>query len=309
MDKRTIVVIGTGAIGGYYGARLHHAGCQVHFLLHSDYEHIAQQGLKVDSPAGDFSISPQALNAHQNTTTMPEADIILVALKTTQNHILPQLLKPILKPNSVVILLQNGIGGEQLLAQKIDHDLIGGGLCFICSNKIGPGHIHHIDYGDITLGSLNAQCDEALNWLTVQWKNAGVGADFAGNITSARWKKLLWNVPFNGLSTVLNADTAEMMATPQIVALAKEVILEVIAAARAHGTKLDPALVETMIDNTAKMQPYLTSMLLDYRNHRPLEVDYMYKNMLDIAASLGVAMPRTQTLYQQLCFINNKISR
>lgn len=98
-----------------------------------------------------------------------------------------------------------------------------------------------------------------------------------------------------------------MMATEQIVELARDIMLEVIAAANAHGTALDSAVVDTMINNTAKMQPYLTSMLLDYRNGRELEIEYMYKNMLDIAAKIGVPMHKTETLYQQLCFINQKI--
>lgn len=151
MSKKVFAVIGTGAIGGYYGARLHHGGHDVHFLFNSDYQHVVDNGLRVDSHYGDFSITSNDLNAYSTSTDMPKADVVLVALKTTQNHLLGSLIQPLLKPNTLVMLLQNGIGAEQEVAETFKLPFVAGGLCFICSNKIGPGHIDHIDYGRITI--------------------------------------------------------------------------------------------------------------------------------------------------------------
>ncbi|GAL18994.1 2-dehydropantoate 2-reductase [Vibrio maritimus] len=307
MSKKVFAVIGTGAIGGYYGARLHHGGHDVHFLLNSDYQHVVDNGLRVDSHYGDFSIPSSDLNAYSAVADMPKADVVLVALKTTQNHLLDSLIRPLLKPNTLVMLLQNGIGAEQEVAEAFDLPYVGGGLCFICSNKVGPGHIDHIDYGRITIGVYGQSGIDALHAFASDLTQSGVEVDVDPKIIDARWKKLLWNVPFNGLSAVLDSDTATMMDCAELVDLSKAIMIEVQHAAQTTDTEIPMSLIDTMLRNTAKMKPYLTSMLLDRRNHRELEIQYMYKNAIDLAASHGVTMPKTTALYEQLCFINKQI--
>ncbi|MCL9774818.1 putative 2-dehydropantoate 2-reductase [Vibrio methylphosphonaticus] len=304
MTKKVFAVIGTGAIGGYYGARLHHSGQDVHFLFHSDFAHVREHGLTVDSHYGDFSINSSSLQAYSTSETMPKADVILVAIKTTSNQLLSNLIAPIVKPDTLIVLLQNGIGAEQELCEQLNLPFVAGGLCFICSNKIGPGHIHHIDYGRLTLGAFGAQGLAPVESVASDFRESGVDVDVEERIVDARWKKLLWNVPFNGLSAVLSADTKQIMQCPELVTLAKEVMQEVQAAAKALGTDLPSTLIDTMLSNTAAMKPYQTSMLLDLKNQRALELQYMYKNVLDLAGSHNVDMPKTATLYQQLCFID-----
>ena len=85
-------IVGTGAIGGFYGARLSRVGKEVHFLLHSDYEYVAEHGLRVDSCDGDFLLDH--VNAYASTESMPKVDVVIVALKTTRNHLLTTLLTP-----------------------------------------------------------------------------------------------------------------------------------------------------------------------------------------------------------------------
>lgn len=307
MSKKVFAVIGTGAIGGYYGARLHHGGHDVHFLLNSDYQHVVDNGLRVDSHYGDFSIPSSDLNAYSAVADMPKADVVLVALKTTQNHLLDSLIRPLLKPNTLVMLLQNGIGAEQEVAEAFDLPYVGGGLCFICSNKVGPGHIDHIDYGRITIGVYGQSGIDSLHAFASDLTQSGVDVDVDPKIIDARWKKLLWNVPFNGLSAVLDSDTATMMDCAELVDLSKAIMIEVQHAAQTTDTEIPMSLIDTMLRNTTKMKPYLTSMLLDRRNHRELEIQYMYKNAIDLAASHGVTMPKTTALYEQLCFINKQI--
>ncbi|MCQ1056838.1 putative 2-dehydropantoate 2-reductase [Photobacterium sp. DNB23_23_1] len=308
MDQKIYAVIGTGAIGGYYGARLHHGGHDVHFLLNSDYQFVRQHGLKVDSHYGDYSIPADAIKAYNASEEMPKADVVIVALKTTQNHQLETLIRPLLTPNTLVLLLQNGIGGEQALTRLLNIEYTAGGLCFICSNKVGPGHIHHIDYGRLTLGVYGELGMPALTSVANDFHNCGVEVDVENSILDARWKKLLWNVPYNGLSAVLDTDTAQIMACGETVSLVKAIMKEVCIAAKATGSTLDSSLIDIMLNNTAQMKPYLTSMLLDRRNGREMELQYMYKNVLDMAAEQGVDMPRTEALYQQLSFVNRSVA-
>ena len=101
-------IIGTGAIGGYYGGKLAKAGNEVHFLLHTDYEYVKENGLQVDSCDGSFHLDQ--VNAYQTTADIPPCDVILVCLKSTNEHLLRNLLPPMLHENTVVVLIQNGIG-------------------------------------------------------------------------------------------------------------------------------------------------------------------------------------------------------
>lgn len=104
-------IIGTGAIGGYYGARLARQGQEVHFLLRSDYEYVCEHGLQVDSCNGSFHLAHP--NVYRSTSDMPQCDVVLVCLKTTTNKRLSELLPPLLHKDTLVVLIQNGIGVEQ----------------------------------------------------------------------------------------------------------------------------------------------------------------------------------------------------
>ncbi len=165
-------VIGTGALGGYYGGRLAHSGKDVHFLFNSDFVHVRENGLRVDSVNENFHLS--SLNAYRSTSQMPPCDVVLVCLKTTNNHLLAQMLAPVLHENSLVILIQNGLGLEQQLEQELPKVQIAGGLAFICSNKIGPGHINHLDLGKLILGAYKLNQPELLNKVCADFQEAGV---------------------------------------------------------------------------------------------------------------------------------------
>ena len=151
-------IVGSGAIGGYYGGRLASAGCDVHFLFHSDYDYVATNGLKVDSVNGNFVINP--INAYKSTADMPKCDVVLVGLKSTQNHLLPQLLPPLLESSTLVVLVQNGLGLEGQLAEALPNQPIAGAAAFICSSRVGKGHILHADYGAITVGMYQGDCQD-----------------------------------------------------------------------------------------------------------------------------------------------------
>lgn len=309
MAGLTYAIIGTGALGGFYGARLQQAGATVHFLLHSDYEHVKQHGLRIESVDGDF-VLPQ-VHAYQQTRDMPPCDVVIVALKTTQNHLLPKLLPPVVKENGVVLVLQNGLGIEDAIAQIVGADRVLGGLCFLCSNKVGPGHIHHLDYKKITMGDFapNHQpkgITSRLEAIAADFERAGIPIELAEDLVLARWKKLVWNIPFNGLSVVLNARTDEMMTDANACTLAEDLMKEVLQGAAAFGRYIPPEFVAVMMDHTANMQPYRTSMKIDYDEGRSLEVEAMYGNPLRSAAATGVQLPKIGTLYHQLKFLDAK---
>lgn len=296
-------VIGTGALGGFYGGMLAKGGQEVHFLFRSDFEYVQKHGLRVDSILGEFHL-PQVY-AHKNPADMPQCDVILVCLKTTGNHHLPEILRPIVHPGSVVVLLQNGLGLEEDLANQLPDVMFAGGLAFICSNKIGPGHIHHLDYGKLNIASFNVADQAVLSQVVADFQQSGIHADLLPDLKFARWQKLVWNIPFNGMTVVLNTTTDRLMANDSTRELSKELMLEVIRGANACGVPLKESLARQMIDMTIKMKPYAPSMKLDYDHRRPMEIEYIYSKPIETARKDGFEMHKISMLEKQLRFIQS----
>jgi 2-dehydropantoate 2-reductase len=274
-------ILGTGALGGFYGARLQRAGAAVHFLLHTDYEHVRQHGLHVQSKDGDF-VLPQ-VHAYRHARDLPPTDVVLVCLKATQNHLLPELLPP----SGAIVLMQNGLGAEEELARQIAPDRLLAGLAFLCSNKTGPGQIHHLDYGYVRLAELGGGITERMRRLAADFEQAGIPVTLAADLAAARWHKLVWNIPYNGLSVLLNATTTELMASPWLRQLVEDLMHEVVAGAAAGGGHIEESFVQKMLVDTARMKPYRTSMKIDHDSGRPMEVEAIFGNPLRAAEAAG----------------------
>jgi 2-dehydropantoate 2-reductase len=307
--ENTYAILGTGALGGFYGAKLQKAGLDVHFLLRSDYEHVMNHGLVVESKDGDFTL--ESVNAYNKVAKMPQCDVVIVALKTTQNHLLPQMLPSVVKDDGVVLVLQNGLGIEKEVAAIVGSDKVIGGLCFLCSNKVSPGHIHHLDYGQITLGEYASNyfpmgITDRMKQIAHDFENSGINIEFAEDLLLARWQKLVWNIPYNGLSVILNATTTELMADTNTRQLIENLMGEVVAGANSSARIIPQNFVQLMLDYTINMKPYRTSMKIDYDEHRPLEVEAIFGNLLRTAKTNGVDLPQINCLYRQLKFLDRK---
>lgn len=309
MKRHSFAIIGTGAVGGFYGGLLARAGFDVHFLLHSDLEHVRRHGLKVESTLGDFHLSQ--VNAYGSVEEMPECDVTILALKSTQNHLLPALLPPVTGSRGVVLVLQNGLCPEADSAAVVGPDRVLGGVCFLCSNKVGPGHIRHLDYGRIVLGEHRAADDvpagitSRVESVVANLRSAGIEAQGAADQWWARWKKLMWNIPFNGLSVVLGASTDTLIGHPYSAALAEALMEEVRHAAAACGRDIEATATAEMIHNTRNMVPYESSMRLDYLSHRPMEVEAIFGDPVRTAERAGFDARQIRMLYQQLKFLDN----
>ncbi|NRB06431.1 MAG: putative 2-dehydropantoate 2-reductase [Richelia sp.] len=307
MYQNNYAVIGTGALGGFYGAKLQKAGFDVHFLLRSDYEQVANHGLIIQSKDGNFTIP--SVNAYQDVAKMPRCDVVIVSLKTTHNHLLTEILPFVVKDNGVVLVLQNGLGIEAEVAAIAGDDRVIGGLCFLCSNKIAPGHIHHLDYGKITMAEYASHYHSVattprLQKITHEFTNAGINIEVAEDLLLARWKKLVWNIPYNGLSVILNATTAELMADINTRQLVQQLMEEVLLGAKGSGRVIPQEFVQLMLDYTDNMKPYRTSMKIDYDESRPLEVEAIFGNPLKMAKANGIDLPQIDCLYRQLKFLD-----
>jgi len=304
-------VIGSGGLGGFYGGCLAHAGHDVHFLVREDLATIRSQGWIVDSAWGDFKL--ESPNIYHHTTDMPICDFIIVAIKSTQNDLLASLLAPMIGPQSVAIVLQNGLYVEQKTYEVVGPGRVVGGCCFLCSSKVGPGHIQHLDYGRIEFGSylgrngLGPEVDSAiLERIFQDFSASRVPVQIATSLQTARWRKLMWNIPFNGLSVALDASTAEIMQDPAASRLAASLMDEVQKSAEAIGLDVGEAHAQTLLDNTIKMVPYDSSMRLDFLASRPMELEYIFANPIQAANVAGYVPKQVTMLHDELCFLQSR---
>ena len=300
-------VIGTGAIGGYYGAKLAHAGQEVHFLLHSDYEYVKAHGLQVDSCDGSFHLTN--VKAYQHTEDMPLCDVVLVCLKSVNNSILNSLLPPLLHQQTLVVLIQNGIGIEEDVQKMFPDVQLAAGLAFICSAKTEPGRVNHQCYGSINLANYSCKDETLMQIVVDEFRLAGIKAELV-EYQEARWKKAVWNMPFNGMTVALHTQTDLLLKNEATRRLIREQMMEVVGAAQHLGIKnIDSSFVDKMIEITDSMTPYSPSMRLDYDFHRPMELYYIYTRPIEIAREAGYKMPKLEMLEAELRFLeeqNNK---
>lgn len=318
-----IAIVGCGAIGSYYGARLCRAGREVHFLLRSDYDVVRQKGVAIRSINGDFHVQPRCARQPQEIGV---CDVVLIGLKTTANDQFPNLLPPLVGAQTAVITLQNGLGNTEQLARLFPPEQILGGLCFVCLNRIAPGVIHHMEYGKIVLGEFQRPAGPRTQKLAAMFQDAGVSCEVTGNLAQAQWEKLVWNIPFNGLgvagaagydalvnpaSPVVHRRSAgpvlltdQLLADPRWEALLRELMMEVLAAAGALGFKIPVAFAEEQIERTRKMAAYQASTVLDYELGRPLELESLFLEPLRRAQAAGVPMPRLTAVCRVLQQLN-----
>jgi 2-dehydropantoate 2-reductase len=353
-------VVGCGAVGSFYGAKLAAEGHEVHFLLRSDYDVVRIKGVSILSPQGDFHVHPRAARTPEEIGV---ADLVLIGLKTTANDQFARLLPPLVGPASAVVTLQNGLGNEEQLARLFPIEQILGGLCFVCLNRLQPGLIRHLDYGQVVLGEYQRPPQPRTHELATLFEQAGVPCTVADNLARTHWEKLVWNIPFNGLGVagvagyeaVINGrlsptetspgprsaavpaascggvslarrtpgempgelaggdacatrvgiamatlTTDKLLGDLRWTQLLRELMLEVIATARALGFDLPESLAERQLERTRTMGEYKASTLIDFERGQPLELESLFLEPLRQARQAGVPVPRLEALCRVL---------
>ena len=304
LDDPVIAVIGAGAVGGYYGARLIQHGHQVHLLTRGDCAHIRRSGMTIHSRDGDFSLSPRQINVYDDPRRMPKVDLAIVTLKTTANSQLRELVGPVLKPDSVILTLQNGLGNEEFLAGLFGRERILGGMAFVCINRPKPGQIFHTDHGVIRLGEAFGEATDRARRIAELFASSQVPCEVLDNLMVGRWDKLVWNVPFNGLGAGIDLTTDQIIANEPGLRLVRKLMQEVIAAAEQLGVVFNLTVIEEKIQHTQTMGSYKTSMQIDRQTRRPMEVEAIIGNPLRVARKLSIATPLMETLYDTLLLVN-----
>ncbi len=291
--------MGAGAVGSYYGGRLARAGNEVCFLLRSDYEVVKERGLRVESIDGDFELPK--VKCARDAREIGRVDVVLVAWKATSNELYEEVITPLLHEDTAIVTLQNGMGNVERLGEIFGLERVLGAMCFVCLNRIEAGLIRHTGGGMIAMGEALGASSERLGELKSVFEQAGIHCDAVDDFTEATWRKLVWNVPFNGLCiTEGGIDTGSLLAKKNGEARVRELMREVVKIAAALGYVIEEEFVEFQISRTYPMKDYRPSSMIDFVNGTPVEVEAIWGEPLRRAKEAGVEVPRLEELEREI---------
>ena len=298
-NYQSTAIVGSGAIGIYYGARLAAAGEDVRFLVRSDAGFIRGNGLHLESIDGDLHLP--AVNCAETPQEIGPVDLVVVAWKTTANRHLEDTLRPLMHQHTQVLTLQNGLGNCEAIARIAGPRNVLGGLCFVCLNRIAPGRVRHTASGKVVIGEWRADDRRRAATIAARWKTADIRATATDDLEYAQWEKLVWNIPFNGLSIAEGGITTDvLLANPRTCGEIRAIMHEVVATAHALGHPLDEAIIEQNIERTLPMGPYRPSSMIDYLEGRDVEIDAIWAEPIRRAASVDAPMPATAAMLERI---------
>lgn len=299
MQDKRVLIIGAGAIGSFYGAILHKAGCKVSVVMRSDADVVKQEGFQFTSPLGDISWRPEAVYSQQEALAAPIFDLVLLCVKVVPSIDRVALLAPWVSAQTTIMLIQNGIDIEAPILAAFPKNPLISALAFIAVSRVAPGQIEHQAYGRLVMGAYGEA--PIMPELAATFMAGGIVVKIAENIEYERWMKCVWNTPFNPTSVLAQgADTWQMLDAPGGEELILAMMREVVAVAAAQGHILPNGVAEQNIQATRGMPAYRNSMALDYLAGRELELEAILGNVITIAAQQHVAVPHLSTVWGML---------
>lgn len=295
---QSIAIVGAGALGLYYGGRMVRAGRDVRFLARGDLAPLRSRGIELNYGGARHETGPVA--AFASADEIGPVDLVVIALKATANDELARLLPPLLGPDTAVVNLQNGLGVDEAVAAVAGAERTLGALCFVAVNRLATGLAICSEQGYVELGEFGRTGGPRTQAVAEVFASAGVRIRVRDSLLAARWHKLVWNVPFNGLSVALGGVTSdETLRDPVNEARVWALVREVQAIARAEGVSIADEFLHQQIELTRSMR-YKPSTLLDWQAGRPLELEPIWGEPLRRARRLGVPVPGLERLHAEL---------
>ena len=296
-------LVGPGAVGGYYGAMLAQAGFDIRFLFRSTYESVTANGLwLVHHTEGSRKSEVQNLQPYRRAESVGECEWVVIASKATANRDLQKVLTPLVGEKTKFLTLQNGMGNVESLATQFGANrTILAGLCFTCINRTSPNVIESLLPGYVQFGQFGGKMNEDCLRMVAAFKESGVRVRSVDSLDEALWRKLCWNVPFNGLAIAGGGITTDLILADQdLTRRARALMLEVQKGAAAYGIEIEDAFIDRQFELTEPMGAYKPSSLLDYLKGKPVELNAIWGEALKRGQSKGVNMPELNLLLTQL---------
>jgi 2-dehydropantoate 2-reductase len=307
--KRTtirIAVMGAGAVGGYFGAKLSASGNDVVFVARGAHlDALRRDGLRVDSPGGDLRIQNALFTNHYGE--VGAVDLILFCVKSYDTDAAVRALAPMIGNTTLILSLQNGVDNADKIAAHWGEQHTLAGVVYLGSQLVGPGAIKHSAGGRIVFGELEGSVRDRTTSVQHALTAAGIPAEISKDIRKAQWRKLLWNAPFCAISCLTRATVKEIIESESLRQLAVDCMNEVRQAARTQGVDLEPELIDETLDFSKSLGGFKPSMLQDLEGRKPLEYQAFNGVVLKLLRQSGKEAQVNRIFYSVLEYLDKKL--
>ena len=307
---KSIVVVGSGAVGSFYGAMLARAGHSVTLIGRAPHvQAITQRGLHLEM-AGHVEVIK--IGATTELAAVRGADLVLFCVKSMDTEAVARQIAPLLDANAVVLSLQNGVENASVLRQQIPQ-LVVPTAVYVATAMPEAGVVQHFGGGDLVIGCMNGKLDTTANEkrllsIVDLFASAKVSVRISPNVMGELWGKLLVNCAYNAISAVSQMPYGQMAALPAVVQTQHAVVSEVIAVALASGQELKLAESLAAVERIAQGMPnQLSSTAQDIARGKPTEIDHLNGFILRRGAELGVATPVNQALFALVKLLETRL--
>ena len=299
-----VAVVGAGAVGGYFGARLAAAGHEVGFVARGRHlEEARREGLKIKSIQGDLHIRSRFTSEPREIGAV---DLILFCVKSYGTEEAAGELAPLIGNETAILSLQNGIDNPDKIASLWGAEHTLAGVVYIAAEILAPGTIGHSAGGRIVLGELDGRASGQAKAVREIFAAAGVPCDVSAEIRKVMWGKLVWNAPFCAIACLARATAQEIVDSDSLRKLAVDCMGEVIDAAKRRGIDLAPSVIEDAVNLSRGLGPFKPSMLQDLEAGKPLECEAFNGIVVRLLRQAGKAAPINETFYAALKFLDWK---
>jgi len=305
-----IAVLGAGAVGGFYGARLARAGHQVSFVARGrNLEALRSSGMSVRSDLGDFVVYPAA---ESDPVRIGTVELAIVAVKTYSNGEALPLLKPLVGPGTMVLTLQNGLDSAAEVAAVVGEGHVLAGTTYIGVSLEAPGEVLHVGTARrIVFGEAfgPARVSERVARLEEVLRGADIHAEAVADSRTALWEKLVFLAPIAALTAAARLPIGPLRSSPEFREAAMRAMREVESVARAEGVGLPADVCEQKMAYTDATSPAMrSSLMMDVVAGRQTEVEALLGGVVRRARQHGVPVPAMQTLYAVLAHSANAVA-
>jgi 2-dehydropantoate 2-reductase len=296
-----LAVMGSGGVGGYFGARLAAQSYDVTFIARGAHlEAIRTNGLMVESANGDVHVHPAT--ATDTPSDIGVVDYVLFATKLWDTETAGEAIRPLMGPETAVISLQNGVDAEERLAVILGREHVMGGLAQISAIIAAPGVIRHTGtMAKIVFGELDGRSTPRAEELLTALRESGVDAELSDNIERSIWQKFVFLVALSGVTSVTRHALGPVRQDPDTRALLETVMMETVAVARAKGIDIGPGFVGDRLAFFDTLPAEMTSsMHQDLERGNRLELDWLAGAVVRMGHELGVETPANAFIYTAL---------
>jgi len=293
-----IVMMGSGGVGGYYGARLQQAGHEVAFVARGAHaEAMRKNGLRIRSELGDAQLSVRVL---EDPAQAGPADLAVIAVKLWDTEDAARAVARV--PRAAVVSLQNGVDKDEVLAGALGRDRVLGGVTHIAAVIAEPGVIAQTGkLQRVTLGELDGSRTPRLQATADAFRSAGVETVVSDDIRRVTWEKFVFLSALSGLTALTRKPIGEVRANPATRSLLLEALREAVAVARAEGAGLDDAFAQKQLETMDSLPAgMLSSMAQDLLRGRRLELSWLSGAVVRRAEKHGLRVPAHQAIQAAL---------